>query len=97
MAIPNKTQQQQESDGSNLMQGLIEVLPVLSVLTGVAAAWFNLQGQLIDLRARYEASTVTSKDAIADIRSDIKETNKLIREMLADQRNQPVINNNTGK
>lgn len=80
------TRRSTDSDGTNLVQGFIEVLPILTVITGAAAAWFNLQGQLIDLRARYEASTASSREAIVDMRSDIKETNTLIRQLLQQER-----------
>jgi hypothetical protein len=75
-----------DTDGTNLVQGLIEVLPILTVIIGVAAGWFNLQGQVIDLRARYEASTASSREAIVDMRNDIKETNTLIRQLLQQER-----------
>jgi hypothetical protein len=75
----------EESEGTNLVQGFMEVIPVLTVIAGMGAAWFNLQGQLIELRARYEAYTVTSREAIVDLREDIKDTNKLLREMVQQQ------------
>ena len=65
-----------------LVSEFVKIIPFLSFIVLSCGAYFNLQGQLIELRARYESSTLTSKEALADIRDDIKETNTLVRRLL---------------
>lgn len=74
---------EKETLGDNgIVNEFIKVIPFLSFIVLSCGAFFNLQGQVIELRARYEASATTSKEALADIRDDIKETNVLVRRLL---------------
>lgn len=73
-----------ETDGTNLMQGLLEVLPLLVFLGVLSGGWFNLQGQVIELRARYESSTETTRESLSDMKDDIKENTALLRQLLQD-------------
>lgn len=67
---------------SGLVGEVIKVIPFVSVVVLSCGAFFNLQGQVIELRARYESSTSTTKEALSDIKDDIKETNVLVRRLL---------------
>lgn len=79
-----------ETDGTTLMQGLLEVLPLLVFLGVLGGGWFNLQGQVIELRARYESSTETTRESLSDMKDDIKENTALLRQLLQDNhRNRP--------
>ena len=74
---------EKETLGSNGIIGeVIKVIPFVSVVVLSCGAFFNLQGQVIELRARYESSTSTTKEALSDIKDDIKETNVLVRRLL---------------
>jgi hypothetical protein len=73
-----------ETDGTNLMQGLLEVIPLLVFLGVLGGGWFNLQGQVIELRARYESSTGTTRESLSDMKDDIKENTALLRQLLQD-------------
>lgn len=73
-----------ETDGTNLMQGLLEVLPLLVFLGVLGGGWFNLQGQVIELRARYESSTETTRESLSDMKDDIRENTALLRQLLQD-------------
>jgi hypothetical protein len=71
-----------ESPGYDLLKGTLEVLPLLMFIGVAFTAWFTLQGQVIELRARYEASTSSTREALADVKSDIKENTELLRRVL---------------
>lgn len=71
-----------DSAGYDLLKGTLEVLPLLMFIGVAFTAWFTLQGQVIELRARYEASTSSTREALADVKSDIKENTELLRRVL---------------
>jgi hypothetical protein len=77
------------SNNQNILAIIKGAIPlVLLIITGTAQ-YFNLQGQVIELRARYEASTSTTKEAVDSLKADIRETNSLLRDIVRkdDQRN----------
>lgn len=76
-----------DTNGDVLIKGFIDVLPILLFIGVATSSWFNLQSQIIDLRARYDASTATTKDALLDLKLDVKENTVLVRELLKDKNN----------
>jgi hypothetical protein len=80
---------QEDSEGYNLLQGMVEVLPLLMLLGSVGGTWFNLQSQVTELRARYESSTGATKDALSDMKDDLKENTVLLRQLLRDNNRMP--------
>jgi uncharacterized membrane protein len=76
-----------ESDGTNLIQGIIELLPVLSIAVMMSGAWLNMQSQITDLRARYEATTDSTRQSLADMKGDIQENSELLRQLLRETHN----------
>lgn len=80
--MDNKQQQQDESAGYDLMKGTLELIPLMVFIGVCVTAWFNLQGQVIELRARYEASTSSTREALSDVKDDIKENTQLLRQLL---------------
>ena len=72
----------QESDSANLLQGLTDLVPVITLIIMGIAGYTALQGQVIELRAKYEASTSSTREALQDIRNDVKENSTLLREIL---------------
>jgi hypothetical protein len=74
--------EKETTNDNGIVGEFIKVAPFISFVVLSCATFFNLQGQVIELRARYEASTSTTKESLADIRDDIKETNSLVRRLL---------------
>jgi hypothetical protein len=84
--MPDQTPQKQE--GYDLIRGLLEILPLLAFMAVGFTAWFNLQGQLIELRAKYESSTNTTKETLSALKEDVRETNVLLRQLNDEKRQQ---------
>lgn len=80
---------QEDSDGYNLLQGIVEVMPLITLICLAGGAWFNLQGQVTELRAKYESSTGATKEALADVKEDIKENTVLLRQLLRENNRMP--------
>lgn len=76
-----------EDEGTDLLRGVMDVLPLLAFIGVAGGAWFSLQGQVIDLKARYELSTTSTQESLKDVKDELKENNKLLRELLSTQHN----------
>lgn len=77
----------QDSDSTNLLQGLTDLVPVITLILLGIGGYTSLQGQVIELRAKYEASTSSTREALQDIRNDVKENSTLLREILTGRDN----------
>ena len=85
----NTGQNDRDSEGTNLLQGVMQLLPVLTLVVTTLGAWFNLQGQVNDLRTRYESSTAVTKESLSDMKTDIRENSVLLRQLLQDRKHTP--------
>ena len=82
-----------DSDGINLIQGIMQLLPVLTLVSTTLGAWFSLQAQVNDLRTRYETSTVVTKESLAEMKNDIKDSTALLRQLLQERKYTPTPRN----
>ena len=76
-----------DDEGTDLLRGVMDVLPLLAFIGVACGAWFSLKGQVIDLKARYELSTTSTQESLKDVKDELKENNKLLRELLSTQHN----------
>lgn len=59
----------------------LQWVPVICLaLTGIAGH-YNLQSQVVDLKARYESTNQYTREALQDIRRELNEQNELLREL----------------
>ena len=59
----------------------LQWVPVICLaLTGIAGH-YNLQSQVVDLKARYESTNQFTREALQDIRRELNEQNELLREL----------------
>jgi hypothetical protein len=67
---------------TSLLAAVKGLLPIVLVVITGTSQYFTLQGQVIELRAKYEASTSNTRDALEDVKNDLRETNTLLRDLL---------------
>lgn len=67
---------------NTLMSAIKGAIPIVLFIVTATSQYFTLQGQIIELRAKYEASTSTTKDSIDGLKSDVRETNNLLRDVI---------------
>lgn len=70
---------------NTLMSAIKGAIPIVLLIITATSQYFTLQGQIIELRAKYEASTSTTKDAIDELKSNVRETNNLLRDVIRSQ------------
>jgi len=72
----------QSNSPTTLVTAIKSAIPIVLLIVTATSQYFTLQGQVIELRAKYEASTSTTKEAIDGLRNDIRETNGLLRDVI---------------
>lgn len=66
---------------SDMPNRYLQWVPVICLaLTGIAGH-YNLQSQVVDLKARYESTNQFTREALQDIRRELNEQNELLREL----------------
>lgn len=66
---------------SDMPHRYLQWVPVICLaLTGIAGH-YNLQSQVVDLKARYESTNLYTREALQDIRSELSQQNELLREL----------------
>jgi hypothetical protein len=74
---------------TSLLAAVKGLLPIVLVVITGTSQYFTLQGQVIELRAKYEASTSNTRDALEDVKDDLRETNTLLRDLLRRKEERP--------
>lgn len=59
----------------------LQWVPVLVLGLSGLSSHYNLQSQVVDLRARYESTNQNMKDTLMDIRTQLKDQGDLLREI----------------
>lgn len=68
---------------SSLITSVKGAIPIVLLIITGTSQYFNLQSQVIELRAKYEASSSTTKEAIDELKDDVRETNVLLRNVIS--------------
>lgn len=71
-----------QPESPSLLSSIKGALPIVLLIITATSQYFTLQGQIIELRAKYESSSSTTKEAIDALKSDVRETNNLLRDVI---------------